>query len=230
MPSSEDAGSIVVAGATGLVGSALVAHLVERKENGVVALVRSAKPGRFDASVEERVFDYDADASYEALSALRPSVVFCCLGTTRAKAGSDEAFRKVDGDYPKRLVEAAKRASATTMFGLVSSVGASSPRGLYLSTKFDVEKALALSGLPHVIVRPSFLLGDRAEKRFGERVGIVALGPILSGLGAVSKSMKRYAPIQAADVARALAHLALDVKATEVVEGDDLFRAARGAA
>jgi uncharacterized protein YbjT (DUF2867 family) len=223
---------VIVAGATGLVGKSLMELLSARGDVEAFALVRSAKPGRFAANVTEIVFDYESEAHYQDLTARAPGVVICCLGTTRAKAGSDDAFRRVDADYPKRLVEATARAGNNATFGLVSSVGAGSPRGLYLQTKAEVERALGASGLRHVIVRPSLLLGDRTESRLGERIGIVTLGPVLSLLGAVSTSLKRYAPIEAKDVARALAHLCLDrggdvVRQGLVVEGKALFEAAR---
>jgi uncharacterized protein YbjT (DUF2867 family) len=226
--STEKKKRVVVAGATGLVGASLVKLLAGRSDIETIALVREARPGRFDASVTERVFDYESDASYRELGALAPDAIICCLGTTRAKAGSDEAFRRVDADYPKRLIDAAKSASSKPVFGLVSSVGAGSPRGLYLKTKAEVESALSASGLRYAVVRPSFLLGDRAESRIGEKIGIVTLGPLLSGLGAISTSLKRYAPIHADEVARALVRLTVDDPGNaRVVEGKQLFEAGR---
>jgi uncharacterized protein YbjT (DUF2867 family) len=219
---------VVVAGATGLVGTEVTKLLAERPGVETVVLVRSAKPGRFPANVTERVFDYDSDASYAELTSGAPDAILCCLGTTRGKAGSDEAFRKVDAEYPKRLVEVARKSASRCTFGLVSSVGAGSPRGLYLNTKADAERAVVESGLPFAIVRPSFLTGDRTETRIGEKVGLFTIGPILSGLGAISNSMKRYAPIEARDVARALIRLALDQGDSKVAEGKELFDAARG--
>ena len=58
-------------------------------------------------------------------------------------------------------------------------------------------------------------------------MGLFTIGPILSGLGAISNSMKRYAPIEARDVARALVHLSLDQNDSKVAEGKELFDAAR---
>jgi uncharacterized protein YbjT (DUF2867 family) len=217
---------LVVAGATGLVGRALCELLAARGDASVVALVR--RPGAaLPAGVEQRVFDYEDLAAYAELAATKPRAVFCCLGTTRAKAGSDDAFRTVDRDYPVRLIESLKSASPSTRFGLVSSVGADAPRGLYLTTKAEVERALTASGLPWVIVRPSFLKGPREERRIGELVGLATLGPVLSGLGAVSKGLRRFAPIEGSDVARALAHAVLDSSApASSLEGAALFDAA----
>jgi uncharacterized protein YbjT (DUF2867 family) len=218
---------VIVAGSTGLVGAALTRLLAARRDVEVWALVRSAKPGRFPETVHEEVFDFDADTSYASLAELRPDVLFCCLGTTRAKAGSDEAFRKVDRDYPVRLCDAMASLEPKPVFALVSSVGADSARGLYLRTKSEVEEHVRDSGLPFVVVRPSFLLGERQEHRLGEKIGIATLGPVLRGLGAAFSGLRRYSPIHADDVARALAHLALDrEKGPHVAEGALLFEAA----
>lgn len=219
--------TVVVAGATGLVGAELVGLLSARDDVEVVALVRAAKPGRFAANVRERSFDFEDAAAYASVAADAPAVLFCCLGTTRKKAGSDEAFQRVDRDYPVRLLDAVSSLAPKPVFALVSSVGADAPRGLYLRTKAEVEERVVASGLPYVIVRPSLLLGDRAEVRVAERVGIATAGPILSGLGALSRSLRRYAPIHARDVARALVHLALDREpGPHVAEGELLFAAA----
>ena len=81
-------GELVISGATGLVGRALCELLAARPDATVVALVRRAGT-RLPAGVTERVFDYEDLASYARLAATAPRALFCCLGTTRAKAGPD---------------------------------------------------------------------------------------------------------------------------------------------
>ncbi len=128
--------------------------------------------------------------------------VFCAVGTTIAKAGSKAAFRKVDHDYPLAIARQAASAGAN-QYLLVSSVGADkkSPN-FYLHTKGELEDelgALPFRGL-HVF-HPSFLIGDRAEKRPGERAGIVVarvLKPFLLG------SLRKYRAVPAEAVARAM--------------------------
>lgn len=213
----------LVAGSTGLVGSVVTDLLASDDRVSVTALVRSAR-GR--PGVEERVFDYESDAAYAALGADAWDIVFLCLGTTRKKAGSDEAFRRVDLDYPSRILDAV--AKDAVAIGLVSSVGAESGRGLYLGTKLELEKRVAATGVRHVIVRPSFLVGSREEFRLGERIGLATVAPVLKGLGAISTGLKKYAPIQAAEVARALvgAVLSGERSGSEILEGKALFEAA----
>lgn len=97
-------------------------------------------------------------------------VAVCALGTTRAKAGSDAAFRAVDHDAVLAFARAAK-AAGVTHFILVSSVGAN-PRAslLYPRTKGEVEAALAAMGFTRLdILQPGLLIGPRAERRPVER-------------------------------------------------------------
>jgi uncharacterized protein YbjT (DUF2867 family) len=215
----------VVVGATGLVGREIVSALRGRSE--VRVLVR--RSGAFDKPIVESVFDFEDDAAYANLAKDPPDLFFCALGTTRKVAGSDAAFLKVDRDYPIRFISALKD-SPSTCFALVTSVGAEGGRGLYLGAKKAVEAALIESGLPSVIARPSFLKGNREEFRLGERIGLATLAPVLSGLGHLSRGWKRFAPIEARDVASALVNAAFDAHGAgghTVLEGESLFAQAR---
>jgi uncharacterized protein YbjT (DUF2867 family) len=216
---------VVVAGGTGLVGREVLRQLAVRPDVEVTALVRRASAG-LPAGVRERVFDYEQDASYEALGGEIPcDVLLCCLGTTRKKAGSDEAFRRVDRDYPLRLLERLQRIPGHPVFGLVSSVGADRAIGLYLKTKAEVEAAVHGSGLSFVIVRPSLLVGERKESRPGERLGLAVSVPFFRLLQtfATGELVARYAPIEGARVAAALIRGALDTKEPRMtLEGKQL--------
>lgn len=132
---------------------------------------------------------------------------FCCLGTTRKKAGSDEAFRKVDLDYVLAFARAAKRAGARR-FLLVSALGADErSRLLYTRVKGQAETAVNARGFHLVgIARPSFLLGHRDNPRPGEAAVLAmgrALAPLLLG------PLQRYRPISARAVAAGLVHMAM---------------------
>jgi uncharacterized protein YbjT (DUF2867 family) len=227
--SEQRATNVVVAGATGLVGREVLAFGGRQSGVRLLALVRKA-PAGLPPEVLEVPFDYESAGSYANLGDGVPcDILICALGTTRAKAGSDEAFRRVDRDYPLRLIERLAQLTPRPLFALVSSVGAGGA-GLYLQTKAEVEEALVKSGLPHVIVRPSLLLGERGEQRTGEQVATavgVPFGKLVRAVGV--KSLERYAPIEAADVARALlkSSLASPRPTRLVLEGRALFDAAR---
>lgn len=208
--------NVVVAGATGMVGRELIRQLEARKEVEFTALVRRAGALRAESGrVKEIVFDFEDPAAYARLGTEIPcDVLFCALGTTLKHAGSPEAFRRVDRDYPLALMKRVAELEAHPLFGVVSSAGAGHPKGLYLTTKAEMEKGLVASGLPYVIVRPSFLLGDRPDFRLGERLFQTLLGkPYLFSaqlLAPQSKFLWRFAPIHASQVASALLRTCLD--------------------
>ena len=102
------------------------------------------------------------------------------------------------------FAKAARKAGAQR-FLLVSALGAD-PRSriFYNRVKGETEEHLQSVGFESlVLLRPSLLLGERAESRPGERVAIVAtkvLGPLLRPLSS--------RPIEARTVARAMLALA----------------------
>jgi uncharacterized protein YbjT (DUF2867 family) len=165
----------------------------------VTALVRHELP-RSHRKLSQRLVDFDRLADGGPLP--RADDVFCCLGTTMKRAGSAEAFRKVDVTYVERLARLAWQHRAK-QFLLVSAVGAN-PRArvFYNRVKGDVEEAVRKVAFDGVhIFRPSLLLGHRQERRPAEWLAMVAghlLGVALVG------PLARYRPIRARTVAKAM--------------------------
>ena len=142
--------------------------------------------------------------------------VFCALGTTIRQAGSRERFREVDHDYPLECARLGLAAGATH-FLLVSAVGADpDSRVFYNSVKGQLEQDVGALGYRCVtVVRPSLLLGDRAEFRLGEEVAkrLAWAFP------------RRYRPVRASDVARSLvAASRSDRTGMIVIESADITR------
>jgi uncharacterized protein YbjT (DUF2867 family) len=200
-------------GATGLVGQALVGELCARPEaTSVTAFVRRAE-GRAEPRLEERVVAFDRlDLELAGRTATH---VFCCLGTTMAKAGSERAFRKVDFDYPLTIGRAALAAGAKKLL-VVTAVGADpGSRIFYNRVKGELERALEALGLPELhLFRPSLILGDRSERRVGEKIAMVAARPV--GALLVGQ-LKKYRPIAAIDIARAMVEVALSSEPAQPV-------------
>jgi len=164
---------VLLAGATGLVGrESLTLLAADPDVSTVVALVRRPPDA---ATVHHRKLRFE-QVDYDKLGLqprrLQADQVVCALGTTIRKAGSREAFRRVDFDYPLALARLARQQGARH-FLLVSALGASSrSRVFYSRVKGELEEAIASLGYPSfTIVRPSLLLGDRDEFRLGEEVG-----------------------------------------------------------
>jgi uncharacterized protein YbjT (DUF2867 family) len=191
----------LVAGASGLVGGLLLEELLESPlYREVCSLGRRDLPKQHP-KLTQRTVDF-ARLEGEALPAADDA--FCCLGTTIKKAGSQEAFRAVDHDAVVAFARAARKAGARR-FLVVTALGAD-PRSriFYNRVKGEAEEALKGVGFESLIIlRPSLLLGERAEHRPGERAAIVAtkvLGPLLRPFGG--------RPIEARTVARAMMALA----------------------
>jgi uncharacterized protein YbjT (DUF2867 family) len=187
------------------VGAELVELLLrEPRVERVTTLVRHAS-GRTHEKLTERVIDFER--LEEELADGHASHVFCCLGTTLSKAGSREAFRKVDHDYPVALGRAARSAGAEA-FLVVTATGANRDSVFFYNrVKGEVENSLAALALERLhVFRPSLLLGDRAERRPGEQLAIAVSGP----LGKVLVGpLKKLRPIRAVVVARAMLSVAL---------------------
>ena len=188
-----------LAGATGLVGGFVLRQLLGSEwYSQVVALTRRTMKVEHP-KLEQRLVDFD---QLQFLDLPPAGDVFCALGTTIKKAGSQEAFRRVDLEYPLALANKAA-ASGAQQFLLVSSVGANArSRNFYLRTKGELEDAV--SALPFTgihIFRPSLLVGPREERRPAERVAKVLM-KVLSPF--LIDGLSRYRAIKAEEVARAM--------------------------
>ena len=157
----------LIAGSTGLVGRALASKLDKHTDySKVILLTRSGKP-YMDGKIENKLVDFSKLES--ALSEINPDHVFCTLGTTIKKAGSQKAFRYVDHDLVLELGKWAEKKNVE-YFGVVTSMGADSGSSFfYNQVKGEIETSLSKLNLKRLgIFRPSLLLGNRKENRFGE--------------------------------------------------------------
>jgi uncharacterized protein YbjT (DUF2867 family) len=209
----------LLVGASGLVGGHLLQLLLhEQRYKPVEVLVRRSLSIR-DPQLNEHIIDFDhLDRNAELF---RADDVFCCLGTTIRTAGSQEAFRKVDFTY---VVQAAALASknGAKQFLLVSSLGANPrSRAFYSRVKGEVEEAVSKLPFRGVhIFRPSFLLGEREERRRGEKLAIM-LVKVLQPL--MIAGWKRLRPVHAETVAAAMARVAgMNKQGVNIFESDQI--------
>ena len=161
----------LLAGASGLVGSQILRRLtLDDSIADIRVLVRRPLPGNDNGPrVHELIVDFDNLDKHREW--FQVDLVFSALGTTIGKAGSQAAFRKVDFEYPLEIARLA-RASGATQFLFVSALAAD-PHSFffYNRVKGEFEEAIKTLGFPSVtIARPSLLLGDRKEHRFGEEL------------------------------------------------------------
>ncbi len=208
----------LVLGGTGLVGSHVLRLLLEDRAYGsVYAPVR--RPLGFTArTLVELPFDSAAIARR-----LPVDDVFCCLGTTIKQAGSQENFRRVDFEYPLELARRASE-SGSKQFLIVTALGSSAQSPIFYNrVKGEIEAAVQALPFQSVhILRPSLLLGHRAEKRAGEEIASAVSGLVSWTL---IGPMRKYRPIRGETVARAMVSLALENRSGRFTHESDEIEA-----
>jgi uncharacterized protein YbjT (DUF2867 family) len=190
----------LVAGATGLVGGLLVKTLLDAPDYTRVYALTRRPFGKEHPKLANRVVTFERMA--DQIKGLVAQDAFCCIGTTIAEAGSQEAFRAADVDAVLLFARAARAAQATR-FVVVSSVGANSQsKKFYLRTKGEMEEAVTDLGFISVdILQPSLLLGPRKELRPLEITGRIfapLINPLLTG------AREAYRAVPAETVAKAM--------------------------
>ncbi|MBY0536332.1 MAG: NAD(P)H-binding protein [Chitinophagaceae bacterium] len=194
---------IVIIGASGFIGQHLLNKaLADESIHLVTILVRKELPIQ-NPKLKQVVVDFsNRDQVSTAIPHQTP--ICCSIGTTMKNVkGNLEAYRKVDFDIPLLTAEIGA-AKDTSAFILVSAVGANAQSGnFYSKLKGETEQALKAVQLKSFhILQPSLLMGNRAEKRTGERIAQLIM-PLISFL-----LPDRYKPIQGSDVAACMLQLA----------------------
>jgi uncharacterized protein YbjT (DUF2867 family) len=212
--------TVALLGATGLVGRECLRQLEADPDVGGITVVVRRPLETTGPKMRVVVADFDALSSRAEVFAV--DQIFCALGTTIKQAGSREAFRRVDFEYPREAALLGQRQGAHH-FLLVSALGASSTsRIFYNRVKGELEDALRTMPYRSVtIVRPSLLLGERTKPRLGEELGR-RFGWLAPG---------KYKPVQASDVAAALVQSARDDEpGLHIIESDEIRLQSSGVA
>lgn len=208
--------SVVIAGATGLIGQALVKQLIlDQACEKIVILARRESAVKHE-KIHYILTDFNRLHQMDDLLDLSIDYAFCCLGTTLKTAGSKSAFEKVDYYYVLEFAKLIQRSNIKHL-GVVSSVGADKPRGFYLTTKARMEAALESLKLESLaIYRPSLLTGERAEFRFAEKISEKVMTPLSK---IFVGSLAKYKPVQGVQLAKAMLNQAKKNKAGVTVLG-----------
>lgn len=210
----------LIIGSTGMVGEQCLRELLAcNTYSKVVALTRT-KLALAHPKLENRVSDFERLEDMREW--LQCDDVYCAIGTTIAKAGSQAAFRKVDYEYPLRVAQLALWNGAKR-FILVSALGANTSSPFFYSrVKGELEQALMQLGYEALIIlRPSILLGNRKEQRKGEAAGVWVAEklPFL-----FCGPFKKYRGTPAALVAQTMVKLgALNSKGVQILENENIF-------
>ncbi|WP_296618454.1 NAD-dependent epimerase/dehydratase family protein [Marivirga sp.] len=210
----------IIVGATGLVGGHLLDLLLEDEGYSTVKVLSRRTLGGDDGKLKEIIIE-DFDKMENHAKELKADDYFCCLGTTMKKAGSKEAFKKVDFQYPATLAAIARENNAKS-FHIISSMGAdSSSMIFYNKVKGETEEAIQSMKLEKAFIyRPSFIAGERAEKRAAEKAALWVADKfdfIFSG------PFKKYAAVHAKTIANAMLQTAKNDKSIfKVIPSDEI--------
>ena len=212
-----NAKSALIAGATGLTGSELVKVLLDDPAYDKVKVLVRRQLDIENPKLEQIRADFYQLEKYA--EHFEVDDVYCCLGTTIRKAGSQKAFRRVDYDFPVAIAKLAKEAGATK-FLVISAMGADARSNIFYSrVKGQLEEALKKMEFQALhIFQPSLLLGERNEFRLGEKAASLlapAFSPLLRG------GMKKYKPIEAKQVAKAMCEAAKSDETGVLVHSSD---------
>jgi uncharacterized protein YbjT (DUF2867 family) len=184
---------VLLLGATGLVGGECLRLLLAEKRISEVRVFSRSTISQIDNKIISVVAPFGEMKNHSSFFAV--DAVLCALGTTIKQAGSQDAFRVVDFQYPLTAAQIAKQNGAHHYL-LVSALGANAQSSIFYNrVKGELENAiLDISFKKTTIIRPSLLLGKRKEFRFEERIAQL-LTPLFP---------KNYKPVQASSVAQAL--------------------------
>ena len=190
----------LVFGSYGLVGGHLLNQLIKDTNYSKIKLFVRSEPEISDPKVEIIKTDFNNLENHK--DDIKGDDCFFCIGTTKQNSPDKSEYRRVELEVPKQVAQIAKSNSVNSFVFVSSGYADPKSSGDYLKFKGEVEEELKRLDFPKLgIMRPSFLLGDRKEKRVGEKIGIFVfklLSPLFLG------PLKKMKPIQSETVAKAM--------------------------
>jgi uncharacterized protein YbjT (DUF2867 family) len=198
----------LIAGSSGLVGSELLKILLQSTDYTAIHTLVRKPSGEQNPKLREFIVDFDKLEDYPEV--FKVDDVFCCLGSTIKKAGSQEAFKRVDVNIVIDISKQSFKAGVNS-FSVVSSMGANPDSSVFYNRmKGLMELGVSNTGIKSVnIFRPSLLLGKRKEFRFGERVASILIYPFVF---LFFGPLKKFKPVKSEKVAFAMFESAKEAK------------------
>jgi uncharacterized protein YbjT (DUF2867 family) len=190
----------LVFGSSGLIGGHLLNELIKNDNYSKIKLFVRSDHGSNDSKTEIIKTDFNNLENHK--EDIKGDDCFFCIGTTKQNSPDKNDYKRVELDVPKKIAQIAKSNLVNSFVFVSSGYADSNSSGDYLKFKGLVEEELKrLSFSKLGILRPSFLMGDRKEKRVGEKVGIFIfklLSPLFLG------PLKKMKPIHSKKVAKAM--------------------------
>ena len=205
-------------GSSGLVGGHLLNQLINDNKYSILKLFIRKDPEISDPKVEVIKTNFNNLQNHK--EDIKGDDCFFCIGTTKQNSPDKNEYRRVELDMPKEIAQIAKLNSVNSFVFVSSGYADPKSSGDYLKFKGEVEEELKKLNFPKLgIMRPSFLLGDRKEKRIGEKIGIFIfklLSPLFLG------PIKKMKPIHSATVAKAMIRTANENLEKNIFESNEI--------
>ena len=190
----------LVFGSSGLIGGHLLNQLINDINYNKIKIFVRSEPENNNPKVEIIKTDFNNLENHK--EDIKGDDCFFCIGTTKQNSPDKNEYRRVELDVPKQIAQISKSNSVNSFLFVSSGYADPKSSGDYLKFKGEVEEELKRLNFSKLgIMRPSFLLGDRKEKRVGEKIGIFVfklLSPLFLG------PLKKMKPIQSETVAKAM--------------------------
>ena len=208
----------LVFGSSGLVGGHLLSQLIENDDYNKIKIFVRSEPEINDPKIEIIKTDFNNLENHK--EDIKGDDCFFCIGTTKQNSPDKNEYRRVELDIPKKIAQIAKSNSVNSFVFVSSGYADPKSSGDYLKFKGEVEEELKRLNFPKLgIMRPSFLLGDRKEKRVGEKIGIFVfklLSPLFLG------PLKKMKPIHSQNVAKAMIKIANENLRKTIFESNEI--------
>ena len=205
-------------GSSGLVGGHLLNELIQNDNYNKIKLFVRSVPEISNPKIEIIKTDFNNLKNHK--EDIKGDDCFFCIGTTKKNSPNKNEYRRVELEVPKQVAQIAKSNSVNSFFFVSSGYADSKSSGDYLKFKGEVEEELKRLDFSKLgIMRPSFILGDRKEKRVGEKIGIFLfklLSPLLLG------PLKKMRPIHSKTVAKAMTRAANENLEKNIFESNEI--------
>ena len=205
-------------GASGLVGNHLLNQLISNNNYSNIKLFVRSSIDISDPKIEIIQTDFNNLENHK--EDIKGDDCFFCIGTTKKNSPDKNEYKKVELEVPKQIAQIAKSNSVNSFVFVSSGYADPKSSGDYLKFKGEVEEELKRLNFPKLgIMRPSFLLGDRKEKRVGEKIGIFVfklLSPLFLG------PLKKMKPIHSATVAKAMIAITQNDSSQTIFESNEI--------
>ncbi|MDC3060787.1 NAD(P)H-binding protein [Candidatus Pelagibacter sp.] len=214
----------LIFGSSGLVGKNLLNQIINNSNYSKVKIFVRSSLEISDPKVE--IINTDFKDLQKIKNLIIGDDCFFCIGTTKKNSPDRNEYRRIELDLPKKIAQISKSNDIRSFIYVSSGFADPNNSGDYLKFKGLVEEEIKSLNFEKIgILRPSFLLGNRKEKRVGEKIGIFIfklLSPLFFG------PIKKMKPIHSEKVAKAMIKIANENLGKTILESDEIVEISSG--